>query len=190
EASPNAFATGRDPKHSTITLTKGIIEKLNKTELEGVIAHEMSHIKNRDTLLMTLVAVLVGTIAAMADWYLRINFWWGHDDNNQGNILFFIIGILATAIAYLSAILIQLSISRRREYLADASAVLLTRYPDGLISALKKISNDSSSLKKPIPSGVAHLFIVNPFKRKNFLVKLFSTHPPINERIAKLKEME
>ena len=188
EASSNAFATGRDPKHSAIALTKGITEKLNKTELEGVIAHEMSHIKNRDTLLMTLVAVLVGTIAMMADWYLRISFW--RDDDSQENGLFFIVGILAMVFAYLSAILIQLSISRRREYLADASAVLLTRYPEGLISALEKISSDPSLFKKSIPSGAAHLFIVSPFKKKNFLVKLFSTHPPINERIAKLKEME
>ena len=189
ESAPNAFATGRAPKCSAVAVTKGLLEKLNKSELEGVIAHELSHIKNRDTLLMTLVAALVGIVAVLSDWYWRISFWWGGDDDNRGNILFFLVGILASVIAYVAAILIQLAISRRREFLADASAVLLTRYPEGLISALEKISQDPTQMRK-VPSGAAHLFIANPFKKKSFLISLFSTHPPIKERIAKLREME
>ena len=145
DSAPNAFATGRSPQHAAIALTTGILDKLNKQELEGVIAHELSHIGNRDTLVMTIVSVLVGTIALLSDFFLR-SMWFGGRDNdsdNKNNTFFMIIAIVAAILAPIVATLIQLAISRRREFLADAASVLLTRYPEGLASALFKISTDS-----------------------------------------------
>lgn len=194
DSAPNAFATGRDPKHAAIAFTTGILQKLNKQELEGVIAHELSHVGNRDTLLMSVVSVLVGTIALLADWYLH-SFVFRRGDNdsdNKGNALFMILAIVAAILAPIIAQLIQLAVSRKREFLADASGVLITRYPQGLASALKKISADSEALEVA-NRGTAHLYIVNPLKGsevKGFLIGLFNTHPPVEARIKALTEME
>jgi heat shock protein HtpX len=191
EAQPNAFATGRDEKHSAIAVTRGLLEKLERTELEGVIAHEISHIKNKDILLASAIVVLVGAISLLANWFLRMGYWRPRKKEERGNLIFFLLGILGAILAPFVANLIRLAISRKREFLADASAVLLTRYPEGLISALEKISNDQSQLKRIDPS-TAHLFIVSPFKGKeieSWLVKIFSTHPPIEERIKELKKV-
>ena len=194
DSAPNAFATGRDPKHSSIAFTSGILEKLNKQELEGVAAHELSHVGNRDTLLMAVVSVLVGTIALLADFYMR-SMWFGgrgRDDEGRGNQIFMILAIVAAILAPIVATLIQLAVSRRRELLADASGVLLTRYPEGLINALQKISKDTEPLEVA-NRGTAHLYIANPFKGQNaanFMANLFNTHPPIEVRIKALQEME
>lgn len=184
----NAFATGRDPEHGVIALTTGIVARLEKTELEGVIAHEMSHIGNRDTLISTVVVVLVGFISLLADWFRHFSFFGGRDnDNNRGNAIFMILGLLLSILAPLAAWLIQMAISRKREFLADASGALLTRYPEGLASALQKIGSDPTPTESA-NRATAHLFIENPFKGKR-LSKLFMTHPPIEERIAALKGM-
>lgn len=193
DSAPNAFATGRDPKHAAIAFTSGILEKLNKTELEGVAAHELSHVGNRDTLLMAVVSVLVGTIALLADFFMR-SMWFGGRDREErnGGGLFMILAIIAAILAPIAATLIQLAVSRRRELLADASGVLITRYPEGLINALQKISKDSEPLEVA-NRGTAHLYIVNPFKGQtaaNFMANLFNTHPPIEVRIKALREME
>lgn len=191
DPSPNAFATGRDPKHAVVCATTGILERLNKPELEGVIAHELSHVKNYDTRLMGIVAILVGFVAIIANFFMR-SFWFrGRDDERNGNGLFLIIGIVFAILTPIIATLIQLAISRKREFLADASGALLTRYPDGLADALEKIS------KNPLPvrtasNATAHLFIVNPFKGKEasaWFASLFNTHPPIEERIKILRSM-
>lgn len=197
ETSPNAFATGRDPNHAVIAVTTGILEKLNKTELEGVIAHELSHVKNYDTRLMAIVAILVGFIAIIADFFTR-SLWFGslrEDDDNRssGNIqaIFLIIGIILAILSPIIASLIQLALSRKRELLADASAALLTRYPEGLASALEKISKDPSVLKNA-NNATAQLFIINPFKGKDaktWFSSLFDTHPPVAERIKILRSM-
>ncbi|EKE15310.1 MAG: heat shock protein HtpX [uncultured bacterium] len=193
DSSPNAFATGRDPKHAVICATTGLLEIMNRTELEGVIAHELSHVKNFDILLASIVAVLVGTLAIISDWVIR-SIWWhrGSDDDNRGNrnpifIVLFLISLILTPII---ATIIQLAISRRREYLADASGILLTRYPEGLVHALEKLRDNPSPMKR-VASSTAHLFINSPFKKKNssWFVSLFSTHPPIEERIKILKSM-
>ncbi len=175
----NAFATGRDPKHASIALTTGLIENLENEELEGVIAHELSHIKNYDIRLMMVVIICVGIITLLTDFTLRGTLWRGNRENN--NIVFFILGLASMIIAPIIAKLIQLSISRKREYLADASAVLLTRYPEGLARALEKISTNSK-IKKPHQS-TSHLYISSPAKN------LFSTHPPIQDRINKLRSI-
>lgn len=195
DPSPNAFATGRDPKHASIAVTTGILERLSKSELEGVIAHELSHVKNFDTRLMAITAVLVGFIALLADIFLRNLFWGGFtrrdDEDNRGQAVFLIIGIVLAILSPVIASLIQLAISRKREYLADASGALLTRYPEGLANALEKISKDQRPLHTA-SNATAHLFIVNPFKGKNLqnsLSALFSTHPPIEDRIKILREM-
>lgn len=197
DPSPNAFATGRDPKHAVVVATAGLLEKLERVELEGVVAHELSHIKNYDILLMSIVSILVGMIAFVSDWLMR-GFWWGgfsrqNDEEGRGrNSFLFIFFILFLVLMPLVATLIQLAISRRREFLADASGALLTRYPEGLARALEKIASDSHILHTA-SNATAHLFIVNPFqKRKKFvdwLAGLFSTHPPIEERIRLLREM-
>ncbi|MBI2040314.1 M48 family metallopeptidase [Candidatus Microgenomates bacterium] len=192
DTATNAFATGRDPKHAAIAFTKGILQKLNKHELEGVTAHELSHVGNRDTLLMAVVSVLVGTIALLADFFLRSMFYGGRDREGRGNQLFVILAIVAAILAPIVATLIQLAVSRRREFLADASGVLLTRYPQGLANALLKISADKEPLEVA-NRGTAHLYIVNPLKgqeAKQWLVGLFNTHPPIQARIKALQEME
>ena len=194
DSAPNAFATGRDPKHSAIAFTTGILSKLNKQELEGVTAHELSHVGNRDTLVMTVVSVLVGTIALLADWYLR-SLWFGGRDNDRdskANGIFIILALVMAILAPIVATLIQLAVSRKREFLADASGVLLTRYPEGLAAALQKISSDREPLEVA-NRGTAHLYIVNPLKGKNvsgFMANLFNTHPPIEARIKALQEME
>ncbi|MDO8619394.1 MAG: M48 family metallopeptidase [Candidatus Daviesbacteria bacterium] len=191
DSAPNAFATGRDPKHATIALTTGIIDKLSKQELEGVIAHELSHIGNRDTLLMTIVSVLVGTIALLSDFFLRASFT-NSDSDNKSSAWIIIVALIAAILAPIVATLIQLAISRRREFLADASAVLLTRYPTGLEQALIKISADKEPLEAA-NKGTAHLYIINPLKGKDatsWMTGLFNTHPPIEARIKALHEME
>ena len=192
DSAPNAFATGRDPKHAAICFTTGILQKLNKQELEGVTAHELSHIGNRDTLLLSVVSVLVGTIALLSDWFMRSMWFGGRDREGRGNTLFLVIAIIAAILAPIVAILIQLAVSRRRELLADASGVLLTRYPEGLINALLKISSDKEPLEAA-NRGTAHLYIINPLKgqeAKAWLASLFNTHPPIELRVKALREME
>jgi len=192
DSATNAFATGRDPKHAAIAFTSGILDKLNKQELEGVTAHELSHVGNRDTLLMAVVSVLVGTIALLADFFMRSMWYGGRDRESRGNQLFMILAIIAAILAPIVATLIQLAVSRRRELLADASGVLLTRYPEGLASALRKISADRELLEVA-NRGTAHLYIVNPLKGRDvagFMANLFNTHPPIEARIKALREME
>lgn len=187
----NAFATGRDPKHGVVCLTTGIIARLEKNELEGVIAHELSHIGNRDTLLSTVVVILVGFVALLADWF-RHWAWFGggrdSDSKNQFQVILMIVAIILSLLAPLFAMLIQLAISRKREFLADASGALLTRYPEGLASALEKISGDTEPLEVA-NRATAHLYIANPFKGGN-VTKLFMTHPPIAERISALRGMK
>lgn len=193
DTATNAFATGRDPKHAAIAFTTGILQKLNKQELEGVTAHELSHVGNRDTLVMTVISVLVGTIALLSDWFMR-SLWYGgrSDRDSKGNTLMLVVAIIAAILAPIVATLIQLAVSRRRELLADASGVLLTRYPEGLINALLKISADKEPLEAA-NRGTAHLYIVNPLKgqeAKAWLTGLFNTHPPIDARVKALREME
>lgn len=186
----NAFATGRDPEHSAIALTTGIIDRLEQIELEGVIAHELSHIGNRDTLIQTISVVLVGLVALLSDWFLRISFWGGgkHNNNDDNSKLGLIVGIIAVVLAILAPIFVQLlhfAISRKREYLADASGALLTRYPEGLASALEKISQDTEPLEVA-NRATAHLFISNPFKGGG-VRDWMSTHPPTSKRIEALR---
>ncbi len=203
DPAPNAFATGRDPKHAVVAATTGILERLDRTELEAVIAHELSHVKNYDILVMSVVSVLVGTIAYVADWIMRMMMWGGlsSDDNNdrRGNNLFFFAFILLLIISPIIATLIQLAVSRRREYLADASGALLNRNPDALADALTKIAQDPRVMKTA-SNATAHLFIANPFQKKRadgseskglvtWISGLFSTHPPMEERVRILREM-
>ena len=186
----NAFATGRKPELASVAVTTGAIEKLANEELEGVLAHELSHVKNYDIRFMTLVAVLVGSISILSHIFLRSRFLFGRRSNDRGGdagAIFMIIGIVLAILSPLIAELIKLAISRRREYLADASGSLLTRYPEGLASALEKIAAEKMPMKQA-PTATAHLFLANPFQGKS-LSKLFSTHPPIEERIKKLRTM-
>jgi len=189
----NAFATGRDPQHAVVCATRGLLERLDRSDIEGVIAHELSHVKNFDIRLMLIVSVLVGTVAFLADFFMR-SLWWGsrsRNDRGKGNSLILVLSIVVALIAPLIATLIQLAVSRRREYLADASGVLLTRNPKGLADALEKISADKTVLQTA-STGTAHLFIANPFKGKSmgsWFTKLFNTHPPIEERIRILRSM-
>lgn len=187
----NAFATGRDPEHSAIALTTGIIDRLEQIELEGVIAHELSHIGNRDTLIQTISVVLVGLVALLSDWFLRISFLGGGKHNNDDNSrLGLILGLIAIVLAILAPIFVQLlhfAISRKREYLADASGALLTRYPEGLASALEKISQDTEPLEVA-NRATAHLFISNPFKGGG-ISDWMSTHPPTEKRIQALRNI-
>ena len=191
DSSPNAFATGRDPEHAVIALTTGIVEKLEKTELEGVIAHELSHIGNRDMLLSTVIVVLVGFIALLADFFRRWAWFGGRDNDREGGqlrLILFIAGIILSILAPIAATLIQLAISRKREFLADADGALLTRYPEGLASALEKISADPTPMRSA-NRATAHLFITNPFRGKK-ISSLFLTHPPIQERVKALRGMD
>lgn len=195
DASPNAFATGRNPEHAAICVTTGLLSKLDRTELEGVVAHEMTHIKNYDTRLMSVVSVMVGLIALLGDWFTRSMFWGRRRDDREGNAgsIILVIGILFAILSPIIGTLIQLAISRRREYMADAGSVEITRQPQGLISALEKISSDPSPLRSA-NRATAHLFISNPFKNNKqkgtgFLTNLFNTHPPVSERIKLLQEM-
>lgn len=185
----NAFATGRDPKHSAVAVTRGALNKLEDLELEGVIAHELSHIQNYDIRTMAIAVVLVGIIALVSEWFLRAQWLGGRRDRdeNRGGGLVAIFAILGALLAPLMAQLLKMALSRQREYLADASAVLLTRYPDGLANALEKIALDHNELASA-SSANAHLFIENPFKNEG-LINLFSTHPPVAERIRRLRSM-
>ncbi len=194
EKQPNAFATGRNPKHAMVAVTEGLLEKLNRSELEGVLAHELSHVGNRDMLLSTVIVVLVGFISIISDMFLRSAFWGGlgrRDDREggQAGAILMIVGIVLSILAPIAAMLIQLAISRKREFLADASGALLTRYPEGLAKALEKISSDSTPMRIA-NNTTAHLWLDDPFKgqkRTSWLRKLFMTHPPIEERIRALR---
>jgi len=196
DTAPNAFATGRDPKNAVICVTTGILQKLNRVELEGVVAHEMSHIKNYDVRLQTVVVVMAGVVALLSDWILRSFLWGGgrrrsRNDRGSGGAgaILIVVGLVLAVLAPFFAQIIQLAISRKREFLADASGAMLTRYPAGLASALRKISADTEPLEAA-NKATAHLYIVNPLKDiKGAVNKLFSTHPPIEERIAALEKM-
>lgn len=190
DPSPNAFATGRDKNHAVVAVTTGLLSIMNKVELEGVVAHEMSHIGNRDMLVSTVAVVLVGFVAIVSDMMIRMSFFGGSRDDREGNGIFMIIGIVVAILAPIASVLIQLAISRKREYLADASGSLLTRYPEGLASALEKISQYGKPMKKQ-SNAIAHLYIANPLGSGQFAKKasnLFSTHPPVEERIKRLRE--
>ena len=197
DAAPNAFATGRNPKHAVVAVTTGLLERLERSELEGVLAHELSHIGNRDILVSTVAVVLVGFIAILSDMFMR-SLWFGGmggDDRDRGRSagILLIIGLVLSVLAPIIASLIHLAISRRREFLADASGALLTRYPDGLASALEKIASYGRPLRTAT-NATAHLFFGNPFgadrggiRKTSWIIKIFSTHPPIEERIAALR---
>jgi heat shock protein HtpX len=199
DQAPNAFATGRDPEHSAVAVTRGLMEKMDRDELEGVLAHELAHIKNRDTLVMTLAVTLVGIIVLLADWMLRALWWGGHsrDDRNSGlGAPFALIGLVLLVTAPFFAQLLQFAISRQREFLADAEAVMITRYPDGLINALTKLKEDRTVVRTA-SKATAHLWIESPIARHASegasrsgagLNRLFDTHPPLEERIRALRE--
>jgi len=193
DTAPNAFATGRNPKNSVICVTTGLLEKMNRVELEGVISHEMSHIKNYDVLVQTLTVVMVGVIALMSDWILRSFLWGGRrrggrDKGGAGAILI-VVGLVLAVLSPIISQLIRLAISRKREFLADASGAMITRYPPGLASALRKLDADTEPLEAA-NKATAHLYIVNPLKDiKGKVNRLFSTHPSIEERIAALEKM-
>lgn len=199
DSAPNAFATGRNPEHAAIAVTTGLMEKLSRDELEGVIAHELSHVKNRDTLVMTIAVTLVGVIVLLADWMLRA-MWWGGGDRDRGGGLgapLALLGLLLLVLAPLIAQLLQFAISRQREFLADADGVFLTRYPDGLISALEKLKEDQTVVRTA-SRATAHLWIESPIarhanetkratKQGAWLNRMFDTHPPLDSRIAALR---
>ena len=189
----NAFATGHDPKNASIVVTTGAIEKLENEELEGVLAHELSHIGNYDVRFMMLIAVLVGIISLLAHWFVRFSFFGGRrssNDRSNAGAIFMLIGIVLSILAPIAAVLIQLSVSRKREYLADASGAQLTRYPEGLARALEKIEQENAAIEHPT-NATAHLYIANPFGAVNGkgLSRMFSTHPPLEERIKILRSM-
>jgi len=199
DTAPNAFATGRDAKHAAIAVTIGLVEKLDKSELEGVIAHELSHIGNRDILLSTLVTVLVGVVVLLADWFRRWSIFGGarrsnDRDNNQLQLIITIVAIIFSILAPIFAYMMQFAISRKREFLADADGALLTRYPEGLARALEKISADTEPLEVA-NRATAHLYFASPFKedetkKTSWLARAFMTHPPMAERIKALRGME
>jgi heat shock protein HtpX len=194
EAAPNAFATGRNPEKAVVAVTRGLLERLDRSELEGVIAHELSHIGNRDILLSTIVVVLVGSIVMLSDFFLRWTIWGGRGRRSRGGgqvqIAMILVGLIAAILSPLIAKLIQLAISRKREFLADASGALLTRYPEGLARALEKISKDQTLLRVA-NKATAHMYIASPLKGKQAkgLAKFFLTHPPAGERIKRLRNM-
>ena len=196
DSAMNAFATGRNPEHAVVCATTGLLSRLNRSEVEAVVAHELSHVKNYDILLMSIVSVLVGLIALLADWMMRMSFWGGgrkrDNDNNQLGAVVAIVAVILAVLSPIIAQLIQLAISRRREFLADASAVEMTKNPEGLIRALTKISADEEPLEVA-NKATAHLYISNPLKNTKGAVhafaKLFNTHPPMGERIAVLRQM-
>lgn len=200
DTAPNAFATGRDPQHAVIAVTTGLLQKLEKVELEGVLAHELSHIGNRDILLSTVVTVLVGVVVLLADWFWRWSMFGNHrkvtQDNGNGQVgaIITVVAIVLMIVAPLFAQLMQMAISRKREFKADADGALLTRYPEGLASALEKISADTEPLEVA-NRATAHLYIVSPLKgdengHVSFFTKLFMTHPPIEERLAALRGLK
>lgn len=192
DPAPNAFATGRNPENAAVAVTTGLLSIMNRQELEGVLAHELAHIKNYDTLLQTLAAVLAGSVTLISEWMLR-SFWWGGRDRDrdtgQLGVIIMVVAIVLALLSPVAAMLIQMAISRRREYLADASAAMLTRYPPGLASALRKIGNDQNQLRVA-NKATESLYIVNPLKaRGGGMNSLFNTHPPLAERIALLEAM-
>jgi heat shock protein HtpX len=186
DPAPNAFATGRDPKHAVVAASRGLLDIMNDTELEAVMAHEMGHVKNYDIRVMMIVFGLVSAIGFVADMIFHMFFWGGDDDRNP-NPIFIVLAIAAAILAPFVAMLVQLAVSRRREYLADSTGALTTRHPEGLASALEKIRDHGSVMKRQ-NTATAHLFFANPLKGKK-LAKLFSTHPPVEERIARLRNM-
>jgi heat shock protein HtpX len=197
DTAPNAFATGRNPQKAVICVTTGLLTKLNRVELEGVVAHEMSHIKNYDVRLQTVVVVMAGVVALLSDWMLRSFFWGGgrrrggreRGGSGGAGAILIVVGLVLALLSPLIATIIQLAVSRKREFLADASGAMLTRYPPGLASALRKLAADTEPLEAA-NKATAHLYIVNPLKNvKGAVNKLFSTHPPIEERIAALEKM-
>ena len=194
ESQPNAFATGRNPKNAVVAVTQGLLEKLERVELEGVIAHELSHIGNRDILLSSIIVVLVGVVVLATDFFFRISFWGGgrrDSQAGQGRVILLLVALALAILAPLLAQLMRLAISRKREFLADATAALLTRYPEGLARALEKISQDPHPLRTA-SDATAHLYIASPFRgreRISWLHRLFMTHPPIEERIKALRGM-
>jgi heat shock protein HtpX len=188
DPAPNAFATGRKPQDAAVCCTTGLLDIMNDDELQGVFAHELGHVKNYDIRVSMIAFALTAVISLIADVIFQLTWFRGNDRNNQNNQLFFFFGIIAAILAPLIATMIQLAISRQREYLADATSALTTRYPEGLISALQKIENTGSSLRRQ-NTATAHLFFANPL-RAHSLTSLFSTHPPIEERIARLRGME
>ncbi|NQU83042.1 MAG: M48 family metallopeptidase [Parcubacteria group bacterium] len=197
ETQPNAFATGRNQEHAVVAVTAGLLQRLDRAELEGVIAHELSHVKNKDMLVQTVAVVLAGVIAITSSIFLRFTIFGGmggkrnNKSGGQGGAIMLALGLVAAILAPIAASLIKMSISRKREFLADASGALLTRYPEGLARALEKISNDPTPMKKA-SNSTAHLFISSPFKgkqQKNWFTKLFLTHPPAQERIKALRDM-
>lgn len=190
----NAFATGRDPQHASIAITTGAIEQLENEELEGVIAHELSHVKNYDVRFMTLVTILVGVIALLSDMFWRAQWFGGHRRSNdreggQLQLILMVFGLVLLILGPIIGQLIQFAVSRKREFLADASGVLLTRYPEGLARALEKIEATNTAAMPGVNSATAHLYISTPFGRKGGLSKFFNTHPPIAERVAALRAM-
>lgn len=194
DPAPNAFATGRNPEHAVVAVTTGLLGILNRTELEGVLAHELSHVGNRDMLVSTVAVVLAGFVAILSDIFLRMAFYGGRDRDSRAGAVILILGVVFAILAPIGASLIQLAISRKREYLADASGALLTRYPEGLASALEKISSYSRPMQKA-NTATAHLFIADPFGAGGKtigqrLTNLFQTHPPAADRIRVLRGME
>lgn len=198
DTAPNAFASGRNPDNAVVVVTKGLLQKLNRAELEGVIAHELSHIKNYDILVQTLAVVMVGVIVLLSDWIMRTFLWGGRgrrsssdrEGGNAGNILILVALVLAI-LSPIIAQLLRLAVSRKREFLADADGAMLTRYPPGLASALRKLAADKEPLEAA-NRATAHMYIINPLKdhkRGAGFARLFSTHPPIEERIAALEKM-
>lgn len=199
DTAPNAFATGRDPEHAVVAVTRGLLQKLERSELEGVIAHELSHVGNRDILLSTIVTVLVGVVVLLADWFRRWTFWGGgrRDNKLDGRLqlIIFVVAIVFSILAPIFAYMMQFMISRKREFAADADGALLTRYPEGLARALEKISGDTEKLEVA-NRATAHMYIASPFKKDaigrkpGFFAKAFMTHPPVEERIAALRGMD
>lgn len=192
DSQPNAFATGRNPENSVICVTTGLLDKLDYYELEGVLAHELAHVKNYDIRLSAVVSVMVGFVVMLSDWFTRITFWGGsrdRDDDNKGNAILMIIGLIFLILAPIFGKLMQLAVSRKREYLADATAIQFTRNPDGLISALLKISGDPNELKVA-NNATENMYIVTPFRNKKKSSNLWSTHPSIEDRVEALKNLK
>ena len=192
DSQPNAFATGRNPENAVICVTTGLLNKLEYYELEGVVAHELAHIKNYDIRLSAIVSVMVGFVVILSDWFTRITFWGGtrdNDDDNKGNAIAMLIGLIFLILSPIFGKLMQLAISRKREFLADATAIEFTRNPDGLISALQKISVDPSELKVA-NKATENMYIVTPFRNKNKSSNLWSTHPSIEDRVEALRNLK
>lgn len=193
DSAPNAFATGRDPMHSSIAVTTGLLDKLERPELEGVLAHELSHVGNYDIRFQSMVVVLVGVVTMISDFALRSMWWRGHrrsgNDDNQTQLIMMIVGLILAVLAPLVAVMIQLAVSRKREFLADSTGALITRYPEGLANALRKIAADKEPLEVA-NKGTAHLYFANPLKQKDgrtsWVANLFMTHPPVEQRIEAL----